>query len=180
MSESKIQFPIEDLKRLVDFDPVTGRLIWKTRQLEDCKSPKRCAHWNEQFAGKKIHERHNAYGYTSIKIMGKQILTHRAIWALATNDWPKDVLDHVNGMRDDNRLANLRAATQSQNLCNRGAQSNSISGFKGVSPHQGKWCARVARLGKTIRKTGFDSPEEASAAYYSMAKHLHGEFARAE
>lgn len=90
------------------------------------------------------------------------------------------IAQHINGNVSDNRIENLRDATQSNNLCNKRMQSNNTSGYKGVGWHKaaGRWVARI-----TIRKQHthlglFDTPEEAYAAYCKAAEKLHGEFAR--
>lgn len=89
--------------------------------------------------------------------------------------------DHINGDGLDNRRANLRHATTSQNQQNRGAQANNTSGFKGVSWSKAdrKWRARINGGGKQSHLGMFDSAEAAYAAYCEAASSMHGEFARA-
>lgn len=104
------------------------------------------------------------------------VLMHREIRPEITG-----LIDHKNRNGLDNRKANLRAATQAQNVCNRGAQSNSASGIKGVQlhPETGKWRARIAAAGRRIHLGMHATKEEAQAAYAQAALVLHGEFARA-
>lgn len=82
------------------------------------------------------------------------------------------VCDHINGDPLDNRRANLRNITQSQNLMNRGAFSSSPSGVKGVifDKKANKWRVQVVRY--------FESKEEAEAFYERLSVVSHGEFQR--
>jgi hypothetical protein len=100
---------------------------------------------------------------------------HRILMKLDHGD--NRVVDHINGDRLDNRKINLRVCTDSQNLMNRGAQSNNTSGFKGVSFHQGKWRAIITFQKKTKHLGYYPTPREAHEAYCLCADMLHGEFA---
>lgn len=88
--------------------------------------------------------------------------------------------DHINMDTLDNRRANLRIATISQNICNRGLQSNNKSGFKGVFKRNdnGRWRAKIGHLGKHISLGCFATRREAVEAYARAAQRLHGEFFR--
>jgi len=89
-------------------------------------------------------------------------------------------VDHVNGEKADNRRCNLRIATNSHNLCNRGANANNTSGFKGVTwkEHAGKWMAFINLHGKQKHLGYFDTAEDGARAYNEAAKKYHGVFAR--
>lgn len=84
-------------------------------------------------------------------------------------------VDHIDGNGLNNTRANLRLATQSQNLCNRAAKS----GYKGVDfqKRNGKWRARIKLNRKEIHIGEFTDAESAARAYDEAAKKYHGEFA---
>ena len=106
------------------------------------------------------------------------ISMHRTVLGLKYGD--KRHGDHANHNALDNRDENLRIATVSQNLCNRGAQRNNTSGFKGVTWDRvaNKWRAQIKSGGKMKHLGAFDDLEIAHAAYVSASTELHGLFGR--
>jgi hypothetical protein len=93
---------------------------------------------------------------------------------------PKMIVDHRDGNGLNNQRLNLRVASDQQNKCNRPAQSNNTSGFKGVSwsKASGKWLAQIASNGEHKYLGLYLTPLDAAYAYNEAAKELHGEFAR--
>jgi hypothetical protein len=94
---------------------------------------------------------------------------------------PLDVfVDHVNSDGLDNRRANLRLASASQNQHNKAMQNNNTSGFKGVTwkANKRQWVARISCGGKSKHLGYFDTPEAAHFAYASASAAIHGEFGR--
>ena len=89
-------------------------------------------------------------------------------------------VDHINGNGLDNRRANLRLCTGSQNSCNKGLNRSNTSGFKGVTldKKSGRWHARIAVNGESRSLGFYGTPESAYEAYVQASKTLHGEFAR--
>jgi hypothetical protein len=108
------------------------------------------------------------------------VFGHRLAWFLAYRQSPPDVIDHINGNPSDNRLANLRPATRTQNLINSKLRVDNSSGFKGVSWNKKseKWVAQIQIRGKRHRIGFFDCPREAHHAYMEEARAHYGEFAR--
>ena len=92
------------------------------------------------------------------------------------------IVDHINGDIRDNRRANLRFATHSESMCNRGMAKNNRSGFKGVSVDkrkcQWRYRATIKCEGKKYNLGTFATPEEAYEAYKKASQELHGQFAR--
>ena len=91
------------------------------------------------------------------------------------------IVDHVNRNGIDNRKANLRSATRSQNACNRARAGRSPGHcpYRGVTWHKGmnQWFARIGVDGRTIPLGYFDDPLDAALAYDTAARHHHGPFA---
>lgn len=122
----------------------------------------------------------NNNSYRMIEHNRRATGAHRWAWKLMTGEWPAGQIDHINGVRDDNRWSNLRLATPAQNAQNCGKRAENKSGFKGVSWDKTaeKWVAQISINGKSKRIGRFKTPEEAHAAYVAAAKALYGEFAR--
>jgi hypothetical protein len=157
----------ERLREVLEYDPGTGRFTWRIRH-------RRIGVGAE--AGS-IDRR----GYVRIRIGGKRYAAHRLAWLYVHAAWPSDQIDHIDGNPRNNRLANLRVATNSQNQGNSRRRRHSASGFKGAYYHKpsGRWRAAIRKDGVRIQLGRFDTPEEAHAAYCKAAAALHGEFARA-
>jgi hypothetical protein len=81
----------------------------------------------------------NAAGYRMIAIQGKDYLAHRLVWFVEHDGkWPEAglVLDHISGDRDDNRIINLREATNGENTAHTTKGKRSSTGFRGVHEHR--------------------------------------------
>lgn len=124
---------------------------------------------------------HTYYAVTKIKVTpgrrGRRRILH--MHQLIMGDPPGMQVDHVNRDGLDNRRANLRVATQSQNKANSGRYRNNASGFKGVywrRSHQ-QWEAQITHQGRRYHLGYFRSPEDAARAYDAKARQLHGAFA---
>lgn len=119
-------------------------------------------------------------GYTKITIGTKRFFAHRLAWLVTHGAWPQQQVDHINGIKTDNRLCNLRLASNAENTINRKKQANNKSGYKGVhfNKKHGKYHAQITICKKCKHLGSFDTAEEASAAYQTAAKEFHGEFAK--
>jgi len=110
--------------------------------------------------------------YLSITIKNRIYLNHRIIWAMLKREDPAGYqIDHINENKLDNRIENLRKATQSQNLCNRKA----IKGYC-FDASKDKWTAQIRLNGKKKFLGSFDTEEQAREAYLRAKEKLHGEF----
>lgn len=161
----------EVLRQLLRYDPETGKLFWRWRD----DVPKS---WNTKWAGKEALTADDGEGYSAGKIFKHRFRAHRVIWAIVYGHWPEQSVDHINGLRSDNRIENLRKATLSENQWNKSASKRNTSGFKGVTWHSvtGKWQARVSKHGDTKYLGLFTNVDDAAAAYSAAASKMHGEF----
>lgn len=117
-------------------------------------------------------------GYRYLMIDRELYLEHRLVWFVAHGKWPSDCIDHINGIKTDNRIENLREATSAQNLKNTSKPKTNTSGFKGVSFEKaaGKWSAKARANGSHHHLGYFASAEDASNAYQRFARVAHGQF----
>lgn len=105
-------------------------------------------------------------GYLSVCIDGKSYLGHRLAWLWMTGQQPQDQVDHVNGIKSDNRWRNLRAATNKQNSENSRLYSCNKTGVRGavIDKRTGRYVARVRHFGKDIHVGVFDDAASANRA----------------
>lgn len=142
------------------FDYEDGKLYWKGK--------------HEKEAGT-VGNR----GYRCVCISYRKYMAHRLIWIMHGND-PVEMLDHINGDQLDNRIENLRAATNSQNQRNQKLRKDSTSGIKGVSwnKKENKWVGQVWKNGKNYRTKYFKDKNECANAVGKLREELHKNFAR--
>lgn len=162
----------ERLRELLDYDPETGVFRWK--DVRRYGFPRKRV---GQVAGSIDGE-----GYILINIGGTKYGAHRLAWLYVYGRWPQPMTDHRNGVRHDNRFANLREASRAQNKRNERRRRDNTSGHKGVvfRPESGRWRARISVDGSRIALGTFDTREAAAAAYASASSRLHADFARLE
>ena len=129
--------------------------------------------WHKSSKGYAVHRFHYPSSYKTP--ISKTVLMHRVL------TFAKDGIqvDHINGDKLDNRKENLRLCNNSQNHMNKGVQSNSTTGYKGVSFEKsiGRYRAYLNLNGKRYNLKTWETPEEAALAYNEKAKELFGEFA---
>lgn len=120
-------------------------------------------------------------GYCVVKLFGKNIRAHRAVWAMAHGYWP-DSLDHINRDKLDNRLSNLRETDPVRNGHNKGIITTNTSGFTGVSwcKVRKRWRAYITYKGKQKSFGYFPSIEEAAEARAVGARDLHAKIFNTE
>lgn len=108
------------------------------------------------------------------------ILLHRAILERSGVKIEKLEIDHYNGVKLDNRKANLRIATKSQNQMNTFIPKRNTSGFKGVSwdKSNNKWLASICINGKSKTLGRFTDLDKAAFVYKNAADYYFGEYAR--
>lgn len=153
------------LYHLLIYDAATGIFTWRVNQ--------------GRIEAGTVAGNRNPNGYWVIMIDRRLYLAHRLAWLYSFGKWPTETVDHINRVRSDNRLSNLRAATSSENCCNSPPKRKNASGKQGANydPRRGKYRVRVTVRGRR-REIGFyDTVEEAHAAYLRAVAEMHGEFA---
>ena len=117
----------------------------------------------------------NNRGYVILSIDSKRYVAHKIAWLYVYGYIPKQDLDHINRVKNDNRIANLRLATRSENMQNVVRNKKNTSTQKGVSwmPQRKKWRAYINKDYKQIYIGLFDSFEEAVSAYKEAQKKIH-------
>jgi hypothetical protein len=116
-------------------------------------------------------------GYRVVRIDGKLYLAHRLVWLIHHGCIPP-MLDHINMDRTNNRIENLREASNAENMCNSLARSTNTSGVKGVSWFKPikKWAAVIGIPGKSIHLGYFNDISEAEQAMRTAREKYHGAF----
>lgn len=151
----------EKLRELLNYDPTTGKFSWRVARSNIVKVG--------QEAGCIC-----VYGYRVIRIDNKLFRANRLAWLHVYGEWPAHHVDHINGVRDDDRIANLRDVPRAVNMQNRRhAQRDNQSGLLGVSRKKGKWFARVKLDGKQTYLGTFETPELAHQAYLVAKRRMH-------
>lgn len=151
----------ERLRELLAYDPDTGEFRWIIRPTPRIRPG--------SLAGCVTRK-----GYLYIRYEDRGYMAHRLAWLYVYGEWPKERLDHRNGVKLDNRIDNLRAATNAENNQNHSRPNrNNRSGFLGVSRNRAGWQAAI-KVDHTRHHLGtFGSPEEAAAAYIRAKHHFH-------
>lgn len=159
-----------DVSRLLRADFETGKLFWLPRTPDlfsgaAWSDEHSCNNWNAAHAGQEAFTALDGYGYLHGRIFDRPYKAHRIIWLLHTGDWPAMHLDHINGNRADNSIANLRAVTRTENMMNTRIRSDNTSGVVGVcwDGSRGKWLATICVARKYRHLGRFDDLDEAIA-----------------
>ena len=158
---AKIDLTAARLRELLSYDPDTGvftRLVKRTTG-------------GSGWADKQ--------GYLQLCVGGKTYSAHRLAWLYMTGSWPVADIDHINGVKHDNRFANLRDVPELINMQNiRSPNKNNACGLMGVHWRKDRqcWVAQVRINGKAKRCGAFKTPEEAHEAYLAIKRQHHPGF----
>jgi hypothetical protein len=145
MSNVKISPLDQDLVReFIDYNPETGVMKWKARNESHFKSKANAAQWNTRYAGKLIGSEHWK-GYLTCRINYKAYRIHRVAWCHANGDTEMHI-DHINGIKTDNRLINLRLVDNQENHRNMRMRADNSSGVTGVywNKRYSYWVVQIA------------------------------------
>lgn len=150
------------LCRLLAYEPSTGALVWRV-------SP------NRRIAAGSEAGNVDKHGYRRLTLRlgdGRRrgYAAHRIAWLLVHGDWPVMEIDHINGDKADNRLANLRDVDRATNGANRvRADRDSKTGLLGASPHRSKFLAQIRRGGH-VRYLGLHDTAQGAHEAHAKAK----------
>ncbi len=148
----------ERVRDLVQYEPSTGLFVWRG-------GPRKG----------KIAGSVNAIGYVQIRFGKVGFSAHRLAWLYAHGEWPAEDIDHINGIRNDNRIANLRPVSRRVNLQNIRAprSDNRSSGMLGVEARGRRFRARIQVDGAVVSVGTFATAAEAHIAYVEAKRQLH-------
>lgn len=142
------------------YEPKTGEFIWIYRDKHKSKLGKQAS----------IVRSH---GYLNICIDSVYYYTHRLAWMYVYGEFPK-VIDHINGIKTDNRIENLRSVDQKTNVENVvKPRKHNQSGVLGAYKKSNKFQSRIRINGKNIYLGVFDTAQDASKAYLEMKRKHH-------
>jgi hypothetical protein len=133
----------EHLKSLLDYDQSTGVFTWKSKDQKHLT-------WNKRYSGTQAGTLKADSGYIIISINKKPYRAHRLAWLYTYGEMPTNQLDHINGIRNDNRLINLRDTQQGENHKNKRLLTTNKTGYHGITLHpSGKY--RVKAWSKNVQ-----------------------------
>lgn len=143
-----------------------GKLLWKIKSAARIKIG--------DIAGT-VHKE----GYRYVIYHGKYYLVHRLVF-LYVNGYLPNKIDHRNGIRDDNRIENLRSCDDSENAQNRKPLTGQTSIYKGVHfrKNRQRWQAYIKLNGKRHYLGSFINEKDAARTYDVAAKHYFGKYAK--
>jgi hypothetical protein len=172
---------VELLRELFDYDPDTGILTHRPRDRSRFSRDQDWRRWNKRYSGTAAGNNCPS-GYRTVRLVGTLFKAHRLAYKMHYGIDPPPVLDHVNGDGRDNRIANIRVATNAQNRQNSRKSGSNTSGYKGVSWHKVDkvYVANIRINRRQCYLGSYRTAEEARDAYVIAGKRHFGEFFRAD
>lgn len=140
---------------LVDCSLEEGLFLWRARPPELFSDEKGyaervCKTWNAKNARKPAFCTLGSYGYLWGRMFGMTVAAHQLVWVHATGEWPRQQIDHINGVYTDNRIENLREVSHEENGRNQKLNALNTSGVAGVTycKRDKVWKARIVFRGR--------------------------------
>ena len=154
----------QTLKELFDYWPETGELVWRSHPFGD-HGPTHSANSLKNRIIGSLAGWNTREGYRVLMINNTSYMAHRIIWKMVYDEEPK-IIDHINGDRQDNRIANLRSVSIAENCRNFKTTSRNTSGVVGVAwaKDKKKWVAQMEMNQKCFKLGCFDDFFEAVCA----------------
>lgn len=149
------------LMEVLDYDPLTGVLTRRLKQTGVMQGS--------------VSGSLTADGYLVTSVDGKLYKCHRLAWLHMTGSWPQGQIDHINGIRSDNRFCNLRDVPQQINIENqrKAQRSNKSTSVLGTWKNGNGFAATISHGGTKVYLGTFPTLEEAKAAYVAAKRVLH-------
>jgi hypothetical protein len=148
------------VRALFEYNPSTGYLT-------------RAVRTSNRIAVGSVAGSPNTDGYLCVNINGGKYFVHRVIWLHIHGAWPEGEIDHINGVRDDNRLVNLRVVDRFGNTQNTHKIKRDDGSFVGVSKNGNGWSSSLQVNKKQVHLGTFQTQEEAALAYLEAKRRLH-------
>ncbi|MGY6240561.1 HNH endonuclease signature motif containing protein (plasmid) [Burkholderia ambifaria] len=139
----------------------------RVRELFEYDSEKGVLTWRKSAGRKKAGDfagNRHLYGYIVIGVDGRSYGAHQIVWLYVTGEWPK-LIDHINGIRDDNRFTNLRHADAATNARNRALDSATNKLLGAYLLPNGKYRAAITVDGDAVHLGTFETEVQAHMAY---------------
>ena len=160
------------LNEILRLEPERGKLFWRLKTPDMVDSERESTrlriarNWNARYQGKQAFTNLSLRGYLTGVIQNRRYYAHRVVWALHYGEWPNDQIDHINGNRLDNRIQNLRVATDAENRKNQCVRSDNRTGIAGVwwDQTRQKYQAYINHDGRRIHLGRYESLDDAAAA----------------
>lgn len=156
------------INELMDYDPTLGVFTWKVSRGRHARIGDFAGHFDA------------SDGYIKIGINGTRYGAHRLAWLYVHGRWPKHEIDHINGIRDDNRISNLREADDGQQARNAKRRTDNVSGKRGVCyDHRiEKYISYIDFNRERIVLGNCDTLEEAVSLRIAAERKYYGEYTR--
>ena len=143
------------LRELLDYNPDTGLFHWRITKSNRVRVGDEAGYYRKD-------------GYCCIRIEGRLYLGQRLAWLYVYGEWPSKNIDHIDQNKSNNRIDNLRNASQTINNYNTRLRKDNASGYQGVTKSGNRWIAQVHQRIDGVRKNhtkSFGTPEEAHEWY---------------
>jgi hypothetical protein len=154
---------IELLRERFVYDPSTGEIRWKNPDANPARSKGALGYLYS--------------GYVHINIGNRILRAHRMVWAMHYGEWPDGMVDHIDRVRTNNRIDNLRIVTTLENKLNSGSYGAVAAKGVWLEQKNGRYRAAISINGRYKHLGSFDTEDEAAHAYNKMAVLHLGELA---
>lgn len=158
--DKESEISLDRIRELISYDPESGDFTWLVTTGKKVKGDKA--------GGVSEH------GYCRVKLAGTKYMAHRLAWAFIYGVFPENEIDHINGIRSDNRKVNLREANRSTNIQNlNSSRKDNKLGVLGVHQIGVKFISQLQVMGVKVHYARHNTLEEAELAYKEAKDKYH-------